>query len=319
MLCAAPHDAGVAIRSDSLRRYLDLLLETLDEDVQGDQIARRAYLSRFHFDRLLRGAVGEPPGALRRRLLLERAAYRLRRSDTTATDIAFEAGYDSLGAFTRAFGRAFGEPPSAYRARPPSTYWLSAPNGVHFHPPATLIVPHDRRRTSLMDVTERLIAHDLWLIDQLLAHAAALPAAALDRTLDPGQTNVEEVDDQTVRGLLDHLIFTKETWTAGMTGRALDENARETSVDGMRNRLAAIGPEFQTLVHDISERGDWDAAFIDASCDPPETFTYGGAIAHVVTFSAHRRELAIGALRSLGVRDLDYGDPITWERKSAGQ
>ena len=308
----------MAVRSDSLRRYLDVLLDTLDEDVQGDEIARRAYLSRFHFDRLLRATVGEPPGALRRRLLLERAAYRLARSVATATDIAFDAGYDSLGAFTRAFGRAFGEPPSAYRTRSPSTYWLSAPNGVHFHPPETLIVPNDRRRTSTMDITERLIAHDLWLIDQLLGRAASLPAEALDRTLDLGQTNVEEVADPTLRGLLDRLVFTKETWTAGMTGRPIDEDKRETSIAGMRTRLAVIGPDFQAVVLGIRERGDWDAAFIDASCDPPETFTYGGAIAHVVTFSAYRRELAIGALRSLGVTDLDYGDPIAWERKSLG-
>lgn len=104
-----------------------------------------------------------------------------------------------------------------------------------------------------------------------------------------------------------------------MTGRPTDEDGRDTSIAGMRKRLAAIGPEFQALVHGIAERGDWDAAFIDASCDPPESFTYSGAVAHVVTFSAHRRELAIGALRSLGITDLDYGDPITWERASATQ
>jgi len=37
----------------------------------------------------------------------------------------------------------------------------------------------------------------------------------------------------------------------------------------------------------------------------------------VVTFSAHRRELAIGLLRYFGVDGVDglgYGDPIAWER-----
>lgn len=309
----------MTIGSDRLRRYLDLLLETLDEDVHGDEIARRAYLSRFHFDRLLRGAVGEPPGALRRRLLLERAAYRLARSTATATDVAFDAGYDSLAAFTRAFSQAFGCPPSVFRTRSPSTYWLDAPNGIHFHPPATLVVPNDRRGTSTMDATERLIAHDLWLTDELLARAATLPAEALDRALDLGQTNVEEVDDPTLRALLDHLVFAKETWTAAMTGRAFEEDTRDTTPSGMRKRLATVGPELETVVRGIRERGGWDAAFIDASCDPPETFTYGGAVAHVVTFSAHRRELAIGALRSLGVKDLGYGDPIAWERKAAAR
>lgn len=167
-----------------------------------------------------------------------------------------------------------------------------------------------------MDFTERLIAHDLWLVDQLLQRAVTLPADALDRSLDLGDTNVEEVDDPTLRGLLDHLVFSKETWTAGMTGSAVEEDARDTSVEGMRKRLAAIGPRFRAVVRGIRERGEWDSAFIDATCDPPQTFTYAGAVAHVVTFSAHRRELAIGALRSLGISDLDYGDPIAWELSS---
>jgi len=165
-----------------------------------------------------------------------------------------------------------------------------------------------------MDATERMIAHDLWLTDQLLARAARLADEALDRTLDLGETTVEEVDDRTLRGLLDHLVFAKETWAAGLTGGAFDSD-RDTSVHGMRRRLAAIGPEFQAVVRRIRDQAEWDAAFIDTACDPPETFTYGGAVAHVLTFSAHRRELAIGALRSLGVKDLDSGDPIAWERK----
>src|SRR2546426_12515696 len=33
----------------------------------------RRYLSRFHFDRVIRAAVGEAPATLRRRLLLEKA------------------------------------------------------------------------------------------------------------------------------------------------------------------------------------------------------------------------------------------------------
>jgi hypothetical protein len=53
----------VSARSEGLRRHLDLLLETLDEDGGGDALAGRAYLSRLHFDRLLRGATGEAPDA----------------------------------------------------------------------------------------------------------------------------------------------------------------------------------------------------------------------------------------------------------------
>jgi len=301
------------MKAVSLRRYLDLLVETLDDDIGGDEIARRAFLSRFHFDRLLREAVGEAPGGLRRRLLLERAAYRLGHGDASATDIGIEAGYDSLGAFTRAFSRAFGGPPSAYRAQPQPTYWISSPNGVHFHPPQMISMPTNMRR-NVMDLTERLIAHDLWLTARLLDHASTLPGASLDRTLDLGQTDVAELGTTSLRALLDRLVFTKETWTASMTGRPF-EDGREMSLSAIKQRLSKIGPEFVALVRGIRQRGDWDHAFIDALCEPPETFTYGGAIAHVITFSAHRRELAVGALRSFGVTDIGYGDPIEWERE----
>ena len=64
--------------ADRLRWILDLVEESLDQpQLTGDDLAARAFLSRFHFDRLAAGALGEPPGAFRRRLLLERAAHRL--------------------------------------------------------------------------------------------------------------------------------------------------------------------------------------------------------------------------------------------------
>ncbi|HET8614818.1 MAG TPA: AraC family transcriptional regulator, partial [Actinomycetales bacterium] len=96
---------------DRLRGILDLVEESLDEpDLAADELARRAYLSRFHFDRLVTAALGEPPGAFRRRLLLERAAYRLLSTSTPVIDVATDSGYSSAEAFTRAFARAYGRP-----------------------------------------------------------------------------------------------------------------------------------------------------------------------------------------------------------------
>jgi AraC family transcriptional regulator len=67
-----------------------------------------ACLSRFHFDRLASAALGEPPGAFRRRLLLERAAHRLVSTEETVIRIGAEAAYTSPDAFTQAFLRAYG-------------------------------------------------------------------------------------------------------------------------------------------------------------------------------------------------------------------
>ena len=101
-------------------------------------MAGGAFASPFHFSRQLRRGAGEPPVAMRRRVMLERAAWQLRRG-SRVTDAAFAAGYESVEGFARAFARAFGHPPSETTGRPAS-HWLPAPNGIHFHPPTSLWV-----------------------------------------------------------------------------------------------------------------------------------------------------------------------------------
>src|SRR5215468_1948259 len=96
----------VRVTPDRLRHLMDVLLRDLRADADGDEVASRAYLSRFHFDRLVRAAVGEPPARLRRRILLEQAAYALGRG-ATVTDVAYASGYGSPEAFSRAFHRAY--------------------------------------------------------------------------------------------------------------------------------------------------------------------------------------------------------------------
>jgi len=53
----------------------------------------------------------------------------------------------------------------------------------------------------------------------------------------------------------------------------------------MRRRLARVAPAYQA-----------------------EVFTYGGMIAHVLTFAAHNRTLVVLALKKAGIEDLEWGD-----------
>src|SRR6185503_16117885 len=111
-----------------------------DHEADGEALASRVHLSRFLFDRLVSAAAGEPPAALRRRVLLERAAYRLVTTDHDVLRVAIEAGYSSNEAFTRAFRRAFGESPSRWRVTArsggaPTAYQVPARSRVHFLPP----------------------------------------------------------------------------------------------------------------------------------------------------------------------------------------
>jgi transcriptional regulator GlxA family with amidase domain len=55
--------AGMA----ELQQIIRLVEQSLDEpDLDAGELAGRACLSRFHFDRLVSAALGEPPGAFRR-------------------------------------------------------------------------------------------------------------------------------------------------------------------------------------------------------------------------------------------------------------
>ena len=135
--------------ADRLRDLIDLVVGSLDEPgANGSALAERAHFSRDHLDRLLAAATGETPVALRRRLLLERAAWQLRAGVASVSEIAVAADYGSVAAFSRAFARAYGTAPSAF-AESGSTVALEAPNGIHFHAPAGLLIP--ARATNVPD------------------------------------------------------------------------------------------------------------------------------------------------------------------------
>jgi AraC family transcriptional regulator len=299
---------------DRLRAFIDLLMESLDDPADGAELARRAFLSRFHFDRLVAAALGETPGAFRRRLLLERAAYELTYGDGSITDIAIGAGYASLEAFERAFRRSFDMTPSAFRADP-APFRLPSPNGVHFHPPGGVLVPGPTGRSETMDLIDRMLEHDLWLSRRILDRAATVSDEDLDRNVRGDREPLAyESEQPTIRSMLDRLVFTREVWTAGIAGRPDPLPGRDVSVEGLRRRLEASAAEFTEVVRGIRDRDEWDTAFVNALRTPPETFTFGGMVLHVLTFQACRRAELLQVMTELGIDGLGYGDPIEWER-----
>jgi hypothetical protein len=62
--------------------------------------------------------------------------------------------------------------------------------------------------------------------------------------------------------------------------------------------------------HDARVRMFGDT-FVDSTSGTPVFFTYGGMIAHVLTYAAYRRTLASGALHAAGVTDFQ-DDPLAW-------
>ena len=125
---------------------------------------------------------------------------------------------------------------------------------------------------------------------------------------------MEELDSEpTLRSQLSRLVGQMAMWNAAIEGRAYDFDIEQhESMCRLRERLADEGPTFLTHVRGIVDEGRLDETFVDAICDPPEVFSYGGMIAHVLTFAAHRRTLVCGALIDAGITDLGAGDPMRW-------
>src|SRR5918997_1352409 len=96
-------------RRDRLRELLDAVVDADNTDV--GEMARSSFASEFHFSREVRRLTGESPAALRRRIMLERAAWRLRRGEGVAA-VAADEGWSSAEVFSRAFRRSYGVPPS---------------------------------------------------------------------------------------------------------------------------------------------------------------------------------------------------------------
>ena len=173
-----------------------------------------------------------------------------------------------------------------------------------------------------MDLFDRFAGNDSWHTKKLLSSAAELTDEQLDQPLN---TVVEILPwrerTNTLRQILENIVFTKEVWTAALAGTDMPNikgtPRSEQSPSAMLTRLENVDVDLHRIFRDVGSRGDWDSTFVDALCEPAETFTFGGVFAHIVTFNAHRRLMAVDAFRQLGVPIEGYGDPMEYEENVA--
>jgi AraC family transcriptional regulator len=253
--------------------------------------------------------------------LLERAAYQLAHTRMSVTDVALDANYGSLEAFTRAFRKAFRISPSLYRRMRDPHFHLPASNKIHFFAPGSSTAGSLTKGEIDMDLFDRFAGNDSWHTRRLLECAGTLTEEQLDRPLP---TVIELLpwreSNKTLRQLLENIIFTKEVWTAALSGTNMDMNGppkAQRSPKAMLQRLDKTDVELHRILSDVRNRSAWDDTFVDALCEPAETFTFGGVFAHIMTFNAHRRLMALDALRQLGVQTEGFGDPMEYEESVA--
>lgn len=107
----------VTVESVKLRRVIDYINENIEADITLSELSDIACLSRHHFARAFKNAVGMPPHRFISGLRLQRAQELLAHTRSSLADIAFSCRFSSQSTFTRAFRKHAGVSPGEYRRR----------------------------------------------------------------------------------------------------------------------------------------------------------------------------------------------------------
>lgn len=149
-----------------MQRVLDHIDRHLDGDLGLETLSAVAAFSKFHFQRQFAAMFGISVDRYVRLARMKRASYRLAfREGSRVTDVALDSGYDAPDAFARAFRRAFGQAPAAFRTDPDWGPWFQA------------LAPLEQARTTLM--------HSFTNDDVTLVTVADMPVARLIHRGDP--------------------------------------------------------------------------------------------------------------------------------------
>lgn len=115
-------------RLNRLRQVAHYIDQNLASPLRLEDLADIALISPFHFERVFKGYAGETPLARVRRLRLAQARAMLEQGRASSLiDLAFDCGYASAQAFSRAFRSVYGVAPSQVSLHVPSKARPKAP------------------------------------------------------------------------------------------------------------------------------------------------------------------------------------------------
>ena len=109
-MTAVSGETGYGQYDPKIRQVLSYINENLGEELRVEQLAERAYLSKYHFMRLFKSQTGSSVHAYVRQKRLLHAA-RLIREGMSVNKAAAESGFGDYSAFHRAFRESFGISP----------------------------------------------------------------------------------------------------------------------------------------------------------------------------------------------------------------
>jgi len=100
---------------EQVQRGVDFVEAHLDEQIRLGDVAAKAGMSQWHFQRVFKALTNETLKTYIRSRRMAIALHQLLETDARIIEIALAAGFESQEAFTRAFQRAFRMTPHRYR------------------------------------------------------------------------------------------------------------------------------------------------------------------------------------------------------------
>lgn len=116
---------------EAVQRMQDYIGMYLYTDITLADLAKVSGYSPWHSYRLFTQLLNMTPAVYIRRLRLSKSALRLRDEDIKIIDVAFDAGFESVDGYQRAFYCEFGCNPYEYSVSPTPIY-LFTPYGVKY-------------------------------------------------------------------------------------------------------------------------------------------------------------------------------------------
>jgi uncharacterized damage-inducible protein DinB len=160
-----------------------------------------------------------------------------------------------------------------------------------------------------MDILDRLLRYDTWIMRRLLAHCRQLTTAQLHGRFDIGW--------ETVHATLVHIVTNMELWNDLLHGRApLDREAGSAlSLDELIARHEAVAKELAAFARAQAAEGNLDGIMVDTLNDPPTESTYGTVLCDLFHENIVHRSEVRHMLKRLHAPPLEAYDPISWEHE----
>ncbi len=139
-----------------INNVIDHIRRHLDDELEVAGLSELAHFSPFHFHRQFSSYTGISVYRLVQLLRLQRASMQLVFEPARSiTDIGFAAGFMNAESFTRAFRKAHGQTPGAFRKNP---QWQPWQTGAIVQRPKEHSIMYDPQTVEIVEFPETLIA-----------------------------------------------------------------------------------------------------------------------------------------------------------------